>query len=189
MVNLALGGKLIWKLYTVRKHLVSKMFWMKYLKGASFKNLKSINTPTGTTFWNLCKRGIDNIHHQLYRIPGSGKRIFLWDDNILGNPPLSSFTSLIEIKSWLTNKELLRLTDICFWDSEGNWVGWYFPRYWIIFSTNRNCWFHLYQNQQQFSALSKINGGGAALVIIQLLKATMLCKFLLYLAYPLCYGK
>ena len=67
------------------------------------------------------------MHQQIYRIYGNGMRILLWDDNILGNPPLSSLISLNEIKLWLINKGLLRLADICFWDSAGKWVGWNFP--------------------------------------------------------------
>ena len=87
--NLALGGKFIQQLYADKNHLVSKIFWMKYLKDGSLRNLKTANTPTCTIIWNLCRRGIDNIHHQLYRIPGNGKRILLWGDKILGNLPVA----------------------------------------------------------------------------------------------------
>ena len=99
---------------------------MKYLKGGSLRNLNSETTPTRTIIWNLCRRGIKHIQHQLYRIPSNGMRIFLSEDNILGNPPLSTLNSLNEIKLWLINKGLLRLADICSWDSNGNWAGWYF---------------------------------------------------------------
>ena len=54
-------------------------------------------------------------------------KILLWEDNILGNPPLSTLDPLSEIKSWLINKGLLRLADIYLWDGNGNWVGWVFP--------------------------------------------------------------
>ena len=37
--NLAMGGKLIWRLYTNKNHSISKIFWMKYLKGGSLKNI------------------------------------------------------------------------------------------------------------------------------------------------------
>ena len=53
-------------------------------------------------------------------------KILLWEDNILGNPPLSTLNQLSEIKSWLKNKGILRLTDIFLWDGNGNWVGWVF---------------------------------------------------------------
>ena len=41
LANLAMGGKLIWKLFVDKKHPVSKIFWMKYLKGGSLRNLKA----------------------------------------------------------------------------------------------------------------------------------------------------
>ena len=44
LANLALGGKIIWKLFADKKHLVSKLLWMKYLKGGSLRNLKTANT-------------------------------------------------------------------------------------------------------------------------------------------------
>ena len=90
-------------------------------------NLKSTNTPYGTTIWNLCRKGINHIHHHIYKIPGNGMKILLWEDNSLGNPPLSTLNPLSEIKSWLINKGLLRLVDIYLWDDNGTWVGWVFP--------------------------------------------------------------
>ena len=60
--NPTLGGKIIWQLYANKNHPLSKIFWMKYLKGGSLRNLKTSNAPTGTTVWNLCRRGIDNIN-------------------------------------------------------------------------------------------------------------------------------
>ena len=124
--NMALGDKIIWQLYVDKNHLVSKIIWMKYLKGGSLRNLKTANNPTCTTIQNLCRRGIDNIQQQLYKIPDNGKQILMWDDNILGILPLSSIISLKEIKLWLTNKGLLWVANICSWDSAGNWVGWSF---------------------------------------------------------------
>ena len=91
------------------------------------RNLKSSNTPTGTTVWNSFRKGIDNFNRQLYRIPGNGKRILLWDDNILGKTPLSPVFLLEEIKKWTINISLLRLVDICSWDIDGNWVDSSFP--------------------------------------------------------------
>ena len=48
LANLAMGGKLIWKQYADKKHSISKIFWMKYLKGGSLRNLTTSNTPSGT---------------------------------------------------------------------------------------------------------------------------------------------
>ena len=110
--NMAMGGKLIWQLYADKNNSASKIFRMKYLKGGSLRNLKYSNTPSGTAVQNSFRKGIDNFNRQLYRIPRNGKRILLWDGNILWNPPLSSVLSLEEIKNWTINKGLLRLVDI-----------------------------------------------------------------------------
>ena len=53
---------------------------------------------------------------------------FLWENKILGIPPLSSINSIFEIKLWLSNKGILCLADICLWDEAGNWIGWNFPK-------------------------------------------------------------
>ena len=76
--NLALGGKIIWQLFADKKHPVRKILWMKYLMGGSLRNLNLANTPFGVAIWNLCRRGIDHIQQQLYRIRDNGMRILLW---------------------------------------------------------------------------------------------------------------
>ena len=76
LANLALEGKIIWQLSADKKNPVRKILWMKYLKRGSLRNLKTKNTPTCTTIWNLCRRGRDLIRQQLYRISGNGVRIF-----------------------------------------------------------------------------------------------------------------
>ena len=62
LVNLALGGKLLWQIYSSKNHPVSKIFWKKYLNGIPMRNINSAISPSGTTIWNLCKRGLDNFH-------------------------------------------------------------------------------------------------------------------------------
>ena len=111
--NLALGGKLLWKLYVDKHHPVSNIFRPKYLKGRSLRKLTSSSTPSGTTIWNLCRKGIDEFKKRLYRIPGNGNKIRQWEDKISGNNPLSSGIMFEELKIWLKNKGLLRLVDLC----------------------------------------------------------------------------
>ena len=125
MSNMALGGKIIWQLYSDKHHPVSKIFWKKYLKGGPLRNIKIANSPSGTTIWNLCRKGFDKIQSQLYRIPGNGKKTLLWEDKILGNLPLSSINSLSEIKAWLSNKGFLRLANNLYmgWRWDLGWLG------------------------------------------------------------------
>ena len=100
---------------------------MKYLKGASLRSISSVNTPPGTAIWNSCRKSFEFFTQQLFRIPGNGKSILLWEDKISGHPPLSSVLPLTTILNWETNKGLIRLADICTWDSSGNWTGWSLP--------------------------------------------------------------
>ena len=59
--NLALGGKLLWKLYAEKNHPVNKIFRMKYLNGSSLRKITSSSSPTGTSIWNLCRKGLDKF--------------------------------------------------------------------------------------------------------------------------------
>ena len=120
LYDLALGGKFLWQLYVDKHHPDIKIFRLKYLKGRSLRKLTSSSTPSGTTIWNLCRKGIDEFKKRLYRIPGNGNKISLWEDKISGNNPLSSVIMLDELKIWLKNKGFLRLADLCKWDYDGN---------------------------------------------------------------------
>ena len=55
LANLAMGGKLLWQLFSNKKHPVSQFFWKKYLKGGTLRNLQGKNTPKGSITWNLCR--------------------------------------------------------------------------------------------------------------------------------------
>ena len=48
MVNLAMGGKLLWQFFSNKKHPVSQFLLEKYLKGGSLRNLQLSNIPKGT---------------------------------------------------------------------------------------------------------------------------------------------
>ena len=70
-------------------------------------NLTSSSSPSRTTIWNLCQKGIDKFNQHIFRIPRIGKKISMWEDKILGNTPLSFVIMLEKIKASLTNKGLL----------------------------------------------------------------------------------
>ena len=55
------------------------------------------NTTKGSIIWNLCQKGLEFFTQHLYRIPGNGKKISLWDDQINGNTPLNYAISINEI--------------------------------------------------------------------------------------------
>ena len=98
LANLAMGGKLLWQVFSNRKHSVSQIFLKKYLKGGTLRNLQVTNTPKGSITWNLCIRGLEFFQQQLYCIPGNGRKTLMWDDKIKGNAPLNTKSSLSKIK-------------------------------------------------------------------------------------------
>ena len=85
------------------------------------------NISTGTSIWNLCRKGITFFTKQLFKIPGNNNNTFLWEDKINGNPPLFSVQAIDELKYWLVSKHIMRLADISTWDRKGNWLEWKFP--------------------------------------------------------------
>ena len=69
LTNLAMGGKLVWQLFSNKKHPISQIFWKKYLNGGTQRNLQVINIPKGTITWNLCRRGLDLFSQHIYAFP------------------------------------------------------------------------------------------------------------------------
>eukprot|EP00253_Pinus_taeda_P003653 PITA_03653 len=88
LANIALGGKILWQLYSNKHHPVSQLLQNKDFKGASLRNLQADNVPKGTLLWNLCRTGLATFQNQLYKVPGNGANITIWQDKIMGNSPL-----------------------------------------------------------------------------------------------------
>ena len=80
MTNLAMGGKLLWQLFSNKKHPVSHLFLKKYLHGGTLRNIQIANTPKGSTIWILCRKGLEFFVQHLYRTPSNGRQTLLWDD-------------------------------------------------------------------------------------------------------------
>ena len=70
LANLALGGKILWKLHLDNKHPVSRILKLKYMKGESLRSHQEINYQNGTVTGNLCKRSHDFFKNSLFRILG-----------------------------------------------------------------------------------------------------------------------
>ena len=51
----------------------------------------------------------------------------MWNDKITRNNSLNYVISISEIKKWLVNKGIYKLSDIILWDSNGNWDAWSLP--------------------------------------------------------------
>lgn len=76
----------------------------------------------GTTLWKLCSRGWEFFKDHLYRIPGNGKIIWLWEDNIMGLQPLKFTPEFLDLNDWITQHGIHKLANISSWDSGGKWL-------------------------------------------------------------------
>ena len=50
--NLAMGDKLLWQLFSNKKHPGSQIFWKKYLHGGTLRNIQMENNPKGSITYN-----------------------------------------------------------------------------------------------------------------------------------------
>eukprot|EP00253_Pinus_taeda_P004415 PITA_04415 len=124
LVNLALGGKILWKLIHDPTHSVSNILRAKYGISKDLSNLTLPSTTKSTQLWNLCCKRSQHFKNHLYRIPGSSKHINVWTDSIMMNSPLADKTDITEIRSWLERAGVKRLYDLAKWNKHGEWEGW-----------------------------------------------------------------
>ncbi len=80
LVNLALGGKLLWKLAHEPKHPISAILLSKYAHNSSFSNLQFDPLVNSLQVWTLCCKSSVFFKKSLYRVRGNGKRTNLWKD-------------------------------------------------------------------------------------------------------------
>jgi hypothetical protein len=59
-------------------------------------------------------------------IPGNGKNILIWEDSILGDPPLDTLSGTSNLKRWLHSQSLTVLWDISIWNNDEirTWKKW-----------------------------------------------------------------
>eukprot|EP00253_Pinus_taeda_P031511 PITA_31511 len=98
LVNLVMGGKILWKLIHEPSHSISVLLRTKYGPNKSLSNLHNANTVNNTQVWKLCYRSSNFFNKQVYRIPNNGKRTHLWHDCIMGKEPLNINEDIADLK-------------------------------------------------------------------------------------------
>jgi len=78
---------------------------------------------------SLCKKALPFFSKDLTWIPGNGEKILIWEDSIMGQPPLILDSELSEFKRHLDEKGKKTLADISSWrpDESRGWLGWSLP--------------------------------------------------------------
>lgn len=124
LVNLALGGKILWKMVSEPNHQTNNTLMLKYSRNTIYRGLQFDPSVNGTQIWKLCSKSRKFFNQHLYRVPGNDKRINIWNDRIMGNDPLGENEAIMDIREWLLQAGKTRLYDISSWDSKGEWAGW-----------------------------------------------------------------
>lgn len=80
----------------------------------------------GSPIFNLCRKVREQFASHLTWVPGNGKQIKIWNDSILGDPPLEWNQNLHRLKTWMDEQNLKTLFDISDWGAgrHKQWQGW-----------------------------------------------------------------
>jgi hypothetical protein len=117
--NLALGAKLLWKMVTGKITWRKKSLWRKYFQGSRDRSLElPCKEGKSSPIFSLCKKVIPLFTPHLTWIPKSGKKIRIWTDSIMGDPPLEQHQDLQDLKRWMDSQNLSTLSDISDWEEE-----------------------------------------------------------------------
>eukprot|EP00253_Pinus_taeda_P006872 PITA_06872 len=138
LINLTLGGKLLWKLDHEPKHPISTILLSKYTHNSSFSNLQFDPPINSSQVWTLCCKSSIFFKKLLYRVLGNGKRTNLWKDRIMGCNPLEENEDIVDLRDWMIHTGINNLRDLSVWDRRGDWAGWDFHGAPVWLSTQKN---------------------------------------------------
>jgi hypothetical protein len=72
---------------------------------------------------------LPRFREELTWIPGNRKKISIWNNYVLRNPPLASEPDLLNIRAWMQEQGLVSLWDISTWSVDESWLNWQIPNY------------------------------------------------------------
>ena len=116
LVNLALGGNILWKQIHEPSHPVSVTLHSKHAPNNALTNLQNASAANSTQIWKLCCKRSKFFKKIVYRIPGNGKRTHLWLDSIMGSEPLAENDDIADIRNWLEHAGVSIISNISSWD-------------------------------------------------------------------------
>jgi hypothetical protein len=125
--NLALGAKMLWNLTTGKPMWSKKALWKKYFRGPRERCIEHpILEKRGSPIFSLCQKTMPHFRPHLTWVPGNGKKINIWKDSIMGDPPLGLRHDLDRLKEWMVTQNLNTLWDISIrWNNEHKmWLRW-----------------------------------------------------------------
>eukprot|EP00253_Pinus_taeda_P028450 PITA_28450 len=129
ILNLAFGIKIAWRLINEPIAWWKQVLECKYLSSKR-QNLLETDIPIreATKIWQLCKKAIPHLSHNISKVPRGGDSIDFATNKVMGLPPLNTFDEAIPIIHHLNCKGIQNLHQISKWDENtGAWIGWEFP--------------------------------------------------------------
>eukprot|EP00253_Pinus_taeda_P010169 PITA_10169 len=124
--NIAMGDKLIWRLIAPKLGWAQTVLWRKYFKGARLRCLDGPLPQENTSFGKLCSKVVPLIQSKSYWIPGNGRKINLWTDQVMDKEPIGESPKLKALNDWMVAAGKTKLWDISIWD-DTQWACWSLP--------------------------------------------------------------
>eukprot|EP00253_Pinus_taeda_P015168 PITA_15168 len=129
IMNLAFGGKLIWRLMDNQPAWWKNVLESKYLSQPRSQILNAeIPNRQCTKIWKFCKKAIVFMAQNVSKVPKGGETVNIGSDKIMGNPPINNLPDIDPILRYLHSKGISKLSQISQWnDSTNAWIQWEFP--------------------------------------------------------------
>jgi hypothetical protein len=125
ITNSAMGAKIFWRLISEGNDWWKQAIINKYRLGKRKRSMDNPQTQqAGSQIYKLIKGTTPFFREHLSWIPGNGKTIKIWQDQIFGVTFNPSDGNLIELKCWMLDISKCTLYDISSWNDNGSWRGW-----------------------------------------------------------------
>jgi hypothetical protein len=119
--NLALGANLLWNLVSGKLTWSKNALWKKYYSGTRRRCLNTTpKVSKGSPIFTICQKALGFSSPHLTWIPGNRENIRIWEDSILGDPPLDSVPGTNNLKNFLHDQQFNTIWDISKWNSDAN---------------------------------------------------------------------
>ncbi len=125
--DLALRETNVWRFITGKDCWWKKVLEAKYMNHARSLLLEEhFPIMPCTQVWNLVKKYLPLIKENSSKLLGNRKCIKIWEDGIMGNPPLANQINIQNLRGWMSTNGIFNLNDISLWKN-GNWAEWRTP--------------------------------------------------------------
>eukprot|EP00253_Pinus_taeda_P022851 PITA_22851 len=121
--KLAMRAKLIWKIIAPNPGWVHIALWRKYFTGPRTRCLDQPKNHFNSPFSKFIRKTSSLIRNHSFWIPGNGKHIHIWNDNILNRPLLAETEDMPNLQHWMSEASINSLWDLSTWN-DNLWSGW-----------------------------------------------------------------